>query len=288
MSVEITTAHVEQYKSRVELLLQQKMSRFEMCCDGDTYTGKAATVVEQVGEVDIPEKTVRHADTRVLDIPHDRPWVHPRDFPAASFIDQEDKLRMLANFENPYAEVLTSALRRKKDDLLIQAAVATRLTGENGSDTSPFDTSNHQVVSGSTGLTTAKLIQGLEILAEEENDEDEERYCAIAARQLRDLLNDPQLTSSDYATVKALVEGKVDTWLGFKFIRTQRLGTVTGERGVLCWVKSGLHLGKWRDIQVRIGERPDKDYLMQVWVAMTCGATRTQEGKVVRILCTES
>jgi hypothetical protein len=287
MSVQITRAHVQQYKSRVEQLLQQKRSRFADAVSTDTYTGKAATVVEQVGAVAAVEKTVRHADTAIVDIPHDRPWVFPRDFPFAAFIDREDKLRMLADFENPYAESLTSALQRQKDDLIIAAATGTTMTGENGTTSTVFDTA-YSIASGSVGLTVDKLIQASEKLNAAENDPDEPRYCAITARGLRDLLNDTQVTSHDYNSVRALVQGEVDTFLGFKFIRTQRLGTTSSERAVLCWTKSGLHLGMWGGVDVEIDRRPDKAYLTQVFVSASMGACRTQNGKVIRIFCTES
>ncbi len=292
MSTQITRAHVQQYKSRVEMLLQQKPSYFEMAVGTDSYEGKAATVVEQVGAVEAIEKTARHADTAIVDIPHDRPWVFPRDFPFAAFIDREDKLRMLADFQAPYADVLAAAIQRKKDDLIIAAATANMMTGENGSTAQAFDTTNHRIAAGSSGLTVTKLIQAAEILQNSENDPDEPRYCAISPRQLRNLLTETQVTSADYNTVRALAEGKVDTYMGFKFIRTNRLPLVGSDRGCLAWVKSGLHLGTWAGLNTRIDERPDKAYLTQVFVSISMGATRTQGSttqsntKVVQILCT--
>lgn len=288
MSVQITRAHVEQYKTRVEMLLQQKGSRFRSAVSTDSYTGKAATVVEQVGEVSAIEKTVRHADTAIVNVPHDRPWVFPRDFPFAALIDQEDKLRMLVEFENPYSEVLSDALRRQIDDLIIEAATGTVKTGENGTTSVTFDTTNHRIVSGSTGMTVNKLIQASEKLMAAEVDPDERKYLALSARQIRDLLQDPEVTSADFNTVRALVEGNVREFMGFTFIRSERLGTVSSERRCLAWVQSGIHLGTWNDIDVEIDRRPDKNYLTQVFVSGTFGSTRTQPGKVIDILCDES
>lgn len=37
------------------------------------------------------------------------------------------------------------------------------------------------------------------------------------------LLRETEVSSYDFNNVKALVEGKIDTFMGFKFIRTQRL-----------------------------------------------------------------
>jgi hypothetical protein len=39
---------------------------------------------------------------------------------------------------------------------------------------------------------------------------------------MSDLLALEKITSADYATVKALVQGAIDTFMGFKFVRSQR------------------------------------------------------------------
>jgi hypothetical protein len=76
--------------------------------------------------------------------------------------------------------------------------------------------------------------------------------------------------------------------MGFKFIHTELLGVDSStNRRVIAWARSGVHLGLWNDINSRISERDDKSYSTQVYVKGTFGATRTEEGKVVEILCAE-
>jgi len=82
------------------------------------------------------------------------------------------------------------------------------------------------------------------------------------------------------------VQGNVDTFLGFKFIQCERLGVDgSGDRRCIAWAKSGMHLGMWNDINTKISERADKSYATQVYVKGTFGATRTDEKKVVEIIC---
>ena len=50
MSVQITTAFVEQYKGNVEHLVQQKGSRLRDCVSLETVTGKNA-YFEQIGSI---------------------------------------------------------------------------------------------------------------------------------------------------------------------------------------------------------------------------------------------
>lgn len=290
MSFEVNTAFVQQYKDNVQMLLQQCGSKLRDCLSVDSYTGKAAKAVEQIGAVTAQKRTTRHGDTPLISTPHDARWVFPTDYEWADMIDDQDKLRMIIDPTSPYAINGAYALGRAMDDLIIEAAFADAKTGENGTTTTSFDTANQQIAAGAAGLTIAKLREAKEILLSNEVDVDmDELYMAVTAKQLTDLLATTEVTSSDYNTVKALVQGQVDTFMGFKFKHTERLGVDgSSNRRVIAWAKSGMHLGIWNDINGRISERDDKSYATQVYVKGTFGATRVEEGKVVEVLCVES
>ena len=289
MSFQVTTAFVQQYSTNVQLLLQQRGSRLRDCVTVGSYTGKAAKAVEQIGEVTAQARTSRHADTPLISTPHDARWVHPTDYEWADMIDDQDKLRMLIDPTSPYAMNGAYALGRAMDSLIITAALGTALTGENGSTSTAFDTANQQIAVGGTGLTVAKLRTARKILLTNEVDvANDPLYIAVTAVQMDNLLGTTEVTSSDYNSVKALVQGNVDTFLGFKFIHCERLGVDgSGDRRCIAWAKSGMHLGMWNDITTKISERADKSYATQVYVKGTFGATRVEEKKVVEILCTE-
>ena len=194
---------------------------------------------------------------------------------------------MLIDPTSPYAMNGAYALGRAMDSLIITAALGTALTGENGSTSTAFDTANQQIVVGATGLTIAKLSAAKKILMTNEVDvENDPLYIAVTATQLDELLGTTEVTSADFNTVKALVQGTVDSFMGFKFIHTELLGLDgSGDRRCIAWAKSGLHLGMWNDINTKISERADKSYATQVYVKGTFGATRVEEGKVVEIIC---
>ena len=257
------------------------------CVTVGSYTGKAAKAVEQIGEVTAQARTSRHADTPLISTPHDARWVHPTDYEWADMIDDQDKLRMLIDPTSPYAMNGAYALGRAMDQVIITAALGTALTGENGSTSTAFDTANQQIAVGAAGLTIAKLRTAKKILMANEVDvENDPLYIAVTATQLDELLGTTEVTSSDFNTVKALVQGSVDTFMGFKFIHTELLGVDgSGDRRCIAWAKSGLHLGMWNDINTKISERADKSYATQVYVKGTFGATRVEEGKVVEIIC---
>ena len=93
MSVQITTAFVEQYKGNVEHLVQQKGSRLRSSVRVETVTGKNA-FFEQLGTTSASKRTSRHSDTPRLDVPHARRRVSLVDFDWADLIDREDQIRM--------------------------------------------------------------------------------------------------------------------------------------------------------------------------------------------------
>lgn len=291
MSFEVSTAFVQQYTTNVELLLQQRGSKLRGYVSTGSYTGKAAKAVEQIGAVTAQQRTTRHGDTPLISTPHDARWVFPTDYEWADLIDDQDKLRMLIDPTSSYAQNGAFALGRAMDDLIIAAALGTAKTGENGSTSTPFDTANMQITVGSTpsGLTVAKLRTAKKKLLQQEVDVmSEQLFIAVTAQQLDDLLGTTEVTSADFNTVKALVQGDVDTFMGFKFVQIERLPLdSSSDRRCFAWAKSGLHLGIWNDISTKITERADKSYSMQVYAKGTFGATRTDEGKVVEIICNE-
>ena len=290
MSVQITTAFVEQYKGNVEHLVQQKGSRLRDCVSVETVTGKNA-FFEQIGATEARTRTSRHADTPRMDTPHSRRRVSLVDYDWADLIDDEDRVRMLIDPTGPYAEAASRAMGRAMDTAIIDAADGTAYTGVAGGTSTSYDSNNTVDVqvgitpAADTGLNVGKLRAAKQILDANEAD-DMDRYCVLNAKQLQNLLAETEITSSDYNVVKALVHGEVDTFLGFKFKRTELI-EVDGnsDHKVLFFQRNGLKLAIGRDTAVKISERADKNYATQVFVSMCIGATRMQEELVGYIEC---
>jgi hypothetical protein len=286
MSVQITTAFVEQYKANVLHLAQQKGSRLRDAVRTETVTGKAH-FFERIGSTAAQKRTSRHSDTPRMDTPHSRRKVTMDDYDWADLIDNEDKVRLLISPSSDYAMAGAFAMGRAMDDAIIAAATGNAYTGVSGGTTQAL-TSGQKIVHGSANLTLAKLIEAKEILDAAEVDPEEPRFLVCQASQISNLLNSTTVTSSDFNTVKALVQGNIDTFLGFKFIRSQRLGTdATPSRQVLAFTKSAIGLALGSDISTKISERSDKNYATQVFLSMTIGATRIEEEKMVEIACNE-
>lgn len=287
MSVQITTAFVEQYKSNVFHLAQQKGSRLRDAVRTETVTGKSH-FFERIGDTAALKRTSRHSDTPRVDTPHSRRKVTMDDYDWADLIDQEDKVRMLISPQSEYAMSGAWAMGRAMDDAIISAASGNAFGGVSGGTTVALP-SGQKIVHGSAGLTLAKLIDAKEVLDAADTDPDEPRYMVVSAKQLSDLLGSTTITSADFNSVKALVQGELDTFLGFNFIRSERLETDSNsDRLVLGFCQSAIGLALGRDIETRISERADKNYATQVFLSMTIGATRVEDEKVVQIACQES
>ncbi len=154
-----------------------------------------------------------------------------------------------------------------------------------------------------SGLTIDKLIKARTLLAENEADDFDfggaggNLFIACSANQLRKLMNDPRVQSADYAALRALVSGEVDSFMGFNFIRTEltktsaqgvsRLDTNSDEE-VLAFHRAGIGLCVWSDMVTRIEERADKRFSNYLYMSMTMGAVRLEGKRVVKILCDNS
>jgi len=286
MSLEVTTAQVEQYSSNVQMLSQQKVSRLRMAVDVESIRGKNA-FFEQVGVTAARQRTTRHSDTPRMDTPHARRRVSLVDYDWADLIDDADKVRMLIDPTSPYAIAAAAAFGRTIDDVIIAAMLGTAYTGVTGSTSTTFDTTNNSIAHGSAGMTIAKILAAKEILDGHEVDESIPRYIALRSDQVTDLLNTTEIKSSDYNTVKALAQGQLNTFCGFEFIRTERLTSDGTSRECLAWAQDGLKLAIGQDVAARVSERADKNYSTQVFFSMCIGATRMEEKKIVEINCNE-
>lgn len=286
MSTQITTAFVEQYKSNVLHLAQQKGSRLRNAVRVEMVTGKSA-FFERIGSTAAEKRTSRHSDTPRMDTPHSRRKVSLDDYDWADLIDQEDKVRMLISPQSEYAIAGANAMGRAMDTAIIDAATGTAYSGAAGG-TSVSLPSGQKVAHSSADLSVAKLRSAKKILDAAEVDPDEERFLVCSAEQIDALLAETEVTSSDFNTIKTLVQGEIDTFMGFKFIRSERLNTdSTPSRQVLAFAKSAIGLAIGADISTKISERADKNYATQVFLSMTIGATRIEEEKMVEIACNE-
>lgn len=311
MSFNVSTAFVQQYSTNVQMLLQQQGSRLRNTVSTYKFQGKAASMAEQFGAVNPVRNQSRHSDTPLISTPQDKRWIYPNDYDWADLIDNQDKLRMLIDPTSQYAMAGAWAMGRAIDDEIISGIFNSNNTGENGTSATGLLSavnSGGQAVgsavgaSSATGLNISKLRAAKRILLAAEVDVDNDQlFMAITAKQHDDLLNEAQAISLDYNSKPVLVDGKINAFMGFNFIHSERIpggssfnaainpavtGYTTGSQFMVpFWAKSGMALGVWNEVQTSIDKRADKRNSYQVYVTGTFGGARMEEKKVGYITC---
>ena len=285
MSTQITTATVQQFTDGITLLQQQRGSNLREGVLVDSVKGDRA-YYDQVGATAMTAITSRHGDTEYTDTPHSRRMVVLSPADVADLIDNIDKVRTLNDPTNTYVRAFAAAAGRWIDDSIITAFDATAKTGVDGTLDAAFDT-DFDIAHGSAGMTVAKLREARELLEAAENMEDGGDYkwfIAMNAKGRADLLADSTLTSSDFNTVKALVDGQVNQFLGFTFLKSERIPlNATPDAQAFAWCRSSMQLAIGMEPRGYIDILPGKKHSVQVRYALDVGCTRMDEKGVVRI-----
>jgi hypothetical protein len=295
MSQFVTTHYVQQYTTNVQLLAQQKMSRLRGSVTTGTYTGKQGVPVDQFAATVANKRTTRYPALTPADTQADRRWVFPSDYDWNDLIDSIDKLRLLIDPQSSYVQNGMAAMNRAMDDEIITAFFGAAKTGSDGSTSTAFpagqQVSASEGASGATGMNVEKLKAGIQILLANEAwdpSSGDRIYCAISAKQNRNLMDEIQVVNADYNGEKAVVnDGFVNSWGKVDFIHTERLPN-NGSAQARCpmWVKQGMHLGLWQDLSADVSQRKDLAGLpYQVYLFGTFGGTRLEEKKVVELPC---
>lgn len=311
MNSQIETWRVQQYAANVYMLSQQKGSKLASLVRNEEFVGKTE-YFDRLGLATAQDKVGRNTDTPDLDITHSRRAVSTITREWGTLVDRKDKVQQIHNPANEYSVAAQMALGRKMDDVIIAAAFGTARTGEDGSSTQTLGNAQKIASVTASALTypniqmlrkAKRLMDAAQVVGS--------RYIAHAADFIEALLATTEATSSDYNTVRALVNGELDTFLGFKFIPCEQINTVlattydadtfkwnatTGlydgsgttvaatDKTALAFVGDGLILGKNPNIVARVEERADKGYSTQVYAALDCGSARMEEAKVLQLI----
>lgn len=294
MSDQVTTAFVNAFRANIDIGLQQKGSRLRNFVRMEPQKAEKE-FYDRITSTAAVKVTTRHGDTPLIATPHDRRMVTLTDYDWADLVDNIDKLRMLADPTSAYAQNAIFALGRSIDDEIIAAASGTSFTGKTGSTSTVLPSGSKVAVNyvetgsaANSNLTIGKLRQARFLLDSQEAAEDGDLVMVVTAKQLQSLLRTTEVTSRDYNTVQALYEGTISRFMGFNFVRTERLAVASSVRKVLAWSRGAMLLAMGEDVRVSIDKRPDKRNATQVYASLSLGATRMWEEKVVEISCDET
>lgn len=291
----IPNHYTTQFDANWRHLVQQKNSRLREYVTLDSINGKEKSY-NTIDTAVMALITDRSGDTRISDQAMAKRWIRPQQYDTAKLIDEWDEqlLGEVVLPTSPIVQAHGAAYARTCDSVIISALGGTAFTGATGTTSTALPASQKVAVNyvesgtaANSGLTIAKLRRAKFILDANEVDEEEERIIVVSAKQLQDLLRTTEVTNADYNTVRALVDGTVNTFMGFKFRRTQLLGLTSTVRSCYAYVKSGIVLAE-RGLKTHMDIRTDLSHSLQIRSVASLGATRMEEKKVVEIACDEA
>lgn len=240
-------------------------------------THKFPKIGSGVAQVRIPQ-----SDVTPLNVDYSQATVNLQDWIAAEYSDIFNQAKVNFDERQELVQVVGKAVARRADQLIINALAASSTSNTVGTD-----------IGGSgTNLNIEKLIAAKKNL-DTQNVPMEDRFMLIHAASLAGLLGETEVTSSDFNTVKALVQGQIDTYLGFKFITIgdrSEGGLVGGGAGqtrkVWAWHKSAVGMAESMGIRSEINYIPEKTSWL-VASMFSAGAVAIDNTGIVEITCTE-
>lgn len=295
----INTVLQSTYDNQARMLLQQDESKFQGTCEQDSGVMEEK-FYNQSTAFEVSEKQSGVNNTNNIRPEFERRRLITTPFNVAPIYTTQEEVRAAIDIGSSHMRSMNAAFARKRDKVKIDALLGTAYTGKAGTTATTLPSAQtiavDYVESGSTAdsnLTIAKLRQTRTLFDLAEMDTERlaaegKLYFAAAPSQRQALLRTTDVTSSDFNTVKALVDGNVDSFMGFKFIWSTQLSEVaaTNVRSCIAWSWDALMFATGKEVH-RVDERPDKEYAHQLYSEVEYGAVRMEEEKVIEILCDE-
>lgn len=290
MTATINTAFINQFSDNIHTLVREEGSKLRSIFKTVDASGEKH-FFDRIDKLLVSEVTGRKDVTDLSDPAHSRRMATLKRYAGHTYLDDLDKIKLLIDPTNEYAKALADAHGENYDIILYDQLLGTASTGQDGSGSQAFDTSNQQIAHGSAGLTVAKLHQGLKILESNEIDIDrEEIFMCVGAEGIEDLLTDStngvQISSFDYQDSKTMATGRMPNFRGVNIVRTQRVPdeTVDTTYRALMFTRDAMKVAVKGNLELKTAERPDLNYLYQVSAYMNFGGVRMEEKKVVDVL----
>ncbi len=275
----ISEANVQQYKANVIHLYQQAESKLRGTTRYETLVGEAH-YFERLAASEMVERVTRNGDTPVEDADHSRRKVTLRDFEWARLVDQVEKIRLLISPESEYAVNAAKAMARNYDRVVIESLTADAFAGKTGQTAVTFASEKLFDLDISVAAADSDDIRTVKAAFDNAEIPEEDRYALVTPDFIQQLLADTKVSSSDFNTIKALAAGSLPgTWMSFKWIMSTLCPDAAGgDRFCLFWHKDAVGAVTGAEPNVRMSERDDKSYSVQVYASRTMGSTRIQNG----------
>lgn len=205
MAVGISNAFVQMFDAEVKQAYQANRALAGLVRERSNVEGnqvKFPKIGKGTATVRVPQ-----TDVTPLNVTYSQVTATMSDYIAAEYSDIFNQQKVNFDERRELVTVVGSAIGRRMDQLVIDALNAASSPSTVGTD----------IGGVGTNMNLAKLLAAKKAL-DTKNVPSEGRVMLIHANGLSSLLDETELTSSDFASVKALVQGEIDTFLGFRFV----------------------------------------------------------------------
>ena len=265
--------YAQSYSQNIMQLAQQKYSKLLNTVYIKPNVRGKTFFQDQIGEWSMETKGGRNVET-----PNNDPNLSRRmgimvDYHDNRMLDRGDELKSISDPKSSYTIAAAQSLGRKIDDVIVGAIRGTAYSGETGSTTAP----TAAIIAVSAAAMSLAFILSAKKALDDNDVEMEDRYLVVNTTALNSMLDVTEVGSADYNSVRALVRGEIDTFLGFKWIMSTRVNS--SDVGY-AYQKYGVCLAMAAAPVVRTDERADKSYSWQVYYELNIGAVRLEENRV--------
>ena len=276
MAQNVTTAFVTLFESEVKQAYQaESLLRGTM----RTRTGVSGNTVKfpKIGK-GVATVRVPQTDVTPLNVTYSQVTATMSDYIAAEYSDIFHQSHINFDERRELVEVVSKAIARRMDQLCIDA----------------LDASGGSAVATSVGGAASNMnIEKIRATAKVMNTNNVptgDRYLLIHASQLDAMLGETEITSQDYAAVKALVRGEINTFMGFtiKTIGDRDEGglPIPSTRTCFAWHKDAMGYAESMAQKSEVSYIAEKtSYLVSSM--FSDGSIAIDDEGIVKISCTE-
>ena len=276
MAQNVTAAFVDLFDSEVKQAYQaESILRGTM----RTRTGVAGNTVKfpKIGK-GVATIRVPQTDVTPLNVTYAQVTATMSDYIAAEYSDIFQQSHINFDERSELVQVVSKSIARRMDQLCIDA-----LVGNAGT----------TVATSIGGATTNMNIEKLRATAKAMNAKNvpsEGRYLLMHASQLDAMLGETEITNQDFATVKALVRGEVNAFMGFNILtmgdRDEGGVPKPSTRSCFAWQKDAMGYAESMSQKTEVNYVPDKTSFL-VASMFSAGSVAIDTDGIVQINCTE-
>ncbi len=279
MAINLSTAFVTLFDAEVKQAYQasavlRPAVRIRSGVEGSTY--KFPKIGKGVAQVRIPQ-----TDVTPLNVTYSQVTATLSDYIAAEYSDIFMQAKVNFDERRELVKVVSNAIGRRQDQLILDALTASSATSV-----------SNDIGGSDTNMNVAKLRAAAQTL-NTNNVPMDNRHIIIHASSLASLLSETAVTSTDFNTVKALVQGEINTFLGFTFHvlgdRTEGGLIKDGSNDRTCFAfhKDALGLAEGIAPKTEINYVPEKTSFL-IASMFSAGAVAIDDEGIVKIVCRES